>query len=193
MAAQGTGSAFRARLLRPRCPESNADWAFLVLPQEASAKLPRRGRTSIDGLINGVKFRALLEPDGKKGHWLKIDSELLEASGAKVGTAADFEIEAVEEEPEPEIPDDLLAALEDSPGSRATWEQTTTIARVDWVHWVVSAKKAETRSKRISDACDMLARGKKRVCCFDPSGFYSKALCAPEPEDEATNLRDSPR
>jgi hypothetical protein len=26
----------------------------------------------------------------------------------------------------------------------------------------------------------MLASGKGRVCCFDPSGFYSKAFSAPK-------------
>jgi uncharacterized protein YdeI (YjbR/CyaY-like superfamily) len=66
-----------------------------------------------------------------------------------------------------------------APESRATWDATTTLARVDWIHWIVSAKQSKTRAKRIADACDMLASGKKRVCCFDPSGFYSKAFCAP--------------
>jgi len=57
-----------------------------------------------------------------------------------------------------------------SPPARATWEATTTIARIDWIHWIESAKQAKTRASRIADAADMLASGKKRVCCFDPSG-----------------------
>lgn len=28
--------------------------------------------------------------------------------------------------------------------------------------------------------CLMLSAGKKRVCCVDPSGFYSKAFAAPK-------------
>ena len=51
-----------------------------------------------------------------------------------------------------------------------------TIARLDWIHWITSAKQLKTRAKRIGDACDMLASGKKRVCCFDQSGYYSKVL-----------------
>jgi hypothetical protein len=31
----------------------------------------------------------------------------------------------------------------------------------------------------VKDAVDMLASGKARVCCFDPSGVYSKGLCSP--------------
>ena len=83
-------------------------------------------------------------------------------------------------EPEPEVPEDLREALQAAPEARAVWEATTTLARVDWIHWITTAKQAKTRAKRIDDACDMLASGKKRVCCFDPSGFYSKAIRAPE-------------
>src|SRR3546814_7326526 len=52
--------------------------------------------------------------------------------------------------------------------------------RVDWVHWIESAKQAATRSKRVASARDQLAKGKKRVCCFDSSGFYDKSLAAPD-------------
>jgi hypothetical protein len=53
------------------------------------------------------------------------------------------------------------------------------------VHWIESAKQAKTRAKRVEGACDMLAKGKRRVCCFDPSGYYSKAFAAPQAEENA--------
>ncbi len=174
---------FNERLLRPKKPGDGDLWGVVILPKDVSAKLPRRGRTTVDGTINGQSFRALLEPDGQKSHWLRIDEELLEASGAAFGDIVQLEIMPVELEPEPEVPTDLLEALEVSPESRATWDGTTTIARLDWVHWITSAKQAKTRKKRINDACDMLASGKKIVCCFDPSGYYSKAFSAPQIAD----------
>lgn len=183
MANKDTHSQFKARLLRPKKPGDDEAWAFVVLPKDASAKLPRRGRTSVDGTLNGTPFSALLlEPDGQKSHWLRLDSGLLEASGAEPDEVAEFEIAAVAQEPEPAVPEDLDQALQASPEALATWEATTTLARVDWIHWVVTAKQAKTRAKRINDALDKLASGEKRVCCFDPSGFYSKALSAPEAE-----------
>ncbi|WP_231757472.1 YdeI/OmpD-associated family protein [Microbulbifer elongatus] len=174
---------FREKLLRPKVPGDNGGWAFVVLPKEASAILPRRGRTTVNGRINGKTFQALLEPDGRKSHWLRIDKDLLESAGTVHGDVAEFEIEAVDKEPEPEVPSDFDQALMASPQSRATWDATTTIARIDWIHWIESAKQAKTRIKRIQDACNMLAEGKKRVCCFDTSGFYSKALSAPKTAD----------
>lgn len=87
-----------------------------------------------------------------------------------MGEPVCFEVSAVEPEPESKAPADLTEALDASPAAYMTWENTTAVARLDWTHWTASAKQAQTRTKRIHDACDMLAAGKKRVCCFDASG-----------------------
>ena len=60
-------------------------WTFLTLPDAASAKLPSRGMTSIAGTINGHAFRATLEPDGKKSHWLKVTPEIARGRGCAGG------------------------------------------------------------------------------------------------------------
>jgi len=183
MSRNDTKSQFHAKLLRPAMQGVAAPLAFVLIPNEASSKLPRRGRTTIEGSMNGHAFRATLDPDGQKSHWLAISEQLLDAAGVDIGDTAAFEIRAVEQEPEPEVPADLQKALAACPEAMATFEDTSTLARVDWIHWVTSAKQPKTRAKRIGDACDMLASGKRRVCCFDPSGFYSKALRAPEAAD----------
>lgn len=176
-------SRFEARLFRPAKPDGDAPWAFVVLPGDVSETLPRRGRTSIDGTLNGTRFRATLEPDGNLSHWLRIDAALMAAAGVGFGDVAAFEVGPVDEEPEPEVPDDLRRALDASPEARAVWEDTTTLARVDWIHWVVSAKQVATRAKRVDEACDKLRSGQRRVCCFDPSGHYSKAFKPPRAAD----------
>ena len=183
MTRKNTPSRFQAKLLRPAEPR-DASWAFVMLPAEASAKLPRRGRTSVEGMLNGQAFTATLEPDGRLSHWLKVDGRLREAAGAAMGDMVTLEIAPVAREPEPELPPDLRRALDDAPEARAAWDDTTTLARVDWIHWIESTRQAATRAKRVAEACDKLASGKRRVCCFDPSGYYSKAFGAPDAADE---------
>lgn len=178
-----TMSRFEAKLLRPAKTDGDAPWAFVVLPNEVSETLPRRGRTSIDGTLDGHAFRATLEPDGNLSHWLRIDAALLDASGTTFGDVAAFEVSPVDEEPEPAVPDDLRDALAAAPEARAIWDDTTTLARVDWIHWIVTAKQAATRTKRVNEACEKLASGQRRVCCFDPSGHYSKAFKPPKAAD----------
>jgi Bacteriocin-protection, YdeI or OmpD-Associated len=60
------------------------------------------------------------------------------------------------------------------------WSDITPNARRDWIHWITSPKQEETRARRIKNACSMLTAGKRRVCCFDRSGFYSKSMSAPK-------------
>lgn len=180
MTTVDTISRFTATLLRPAKPGDDASWAFIILPREVSEKLPRRGRTTVGGAINGYAFQATLEPDGQLSHWLRVSKQLREGANADFGDVVTLEIMPVEEEPDPEIPPDFLAALKAHPEARSVWDGATTIARVDWIHWITSAKQAKTRTQRIGNACDMLASGKRRVCCFDQSGYYSKAFSAPQ-------------
>lgn len=174
---------FKARLLRPATPK-DAIWAFALLPQAASDKLPTRAMVSIDGTLAGHPFQTTLLPDGQGGHWLRLDAPLLHASGTAIGDTIAFQIAPVAVEPEPEVPADLQQALTDHPAARATWDDITPMARRDWIFWITSGKKAETRSKRIHTACDRLASGKRRACCFDRSGIYSKALSAPKAAEQ---------
>lgn len=168
-----------ARLLRPASPKGAA-WSFLVLPQGASSKLPTRGMTSVDGTLGEHAFRATLAPDGQGSHWLKVSRALREAAGAAVGDDVSIEIAPVAVEPEPRVPADLRNGLARSTAARTTWHDLTPVARRDWIQWITSGKKAETRVKRIAVACDQLASGKRRACCFDRSGIYSKDMSAPE-------------
>jgi hypothetical protein len=169
---------FTAKLLQPAAPEKAGSWTFLILPKDASAKLPSRGMATVEGSINGFPFRATLEPDGQKSHWLKVDRKLREAAGADAGDLVTLEL--APEALETTVPPDLKKALAAAPKARALWSDITTIARTDWIHWIVSARQPETRARRVKNACEMLAAGKRRVCCFDRSGFYSKCFSAPE-------------
>jgi hypothetical protein len=172
---------FKAKLVRPAATAKGGSWTFLTLPKNASAKLPSRGMTTVKGTINGYRFRATLEPDGQRSHWLKVTRKMREAAEADIGDVVTLEIAPSGEEPEPKVPEDLRKALAAAAKARALWADITPIARRDWIHWITSAKRPETRARRVVNACAMLAAGKRRVCCFDRSGFYSKSLNPPEP------------
>ena len=172
---------FKAKLFRPAESAKDGAWTFLTLPKNASATLSSRGMTAVEGTINRFPFQATLAPDGQKSHWLKVYRKLCEAAGAQAGDIVTLEIAPAAEDPEPTIPADLRKALATAaPKARALWSDIAPIARRDWIHWITSAKQPETRTRRIKNACSMLAAGKRRVCCFDRSGFYSKSLSAPK-------------
>ncbi len=161
---------FSAKLSRPEATEkpnkNTGSWTLLTLPKNASAKLPSRDMTMVEGIINGFAFRAALEPDGNGSHWLRVNKALQDAAGADVGDTVTVEITRVGEEPECRVPMDLRKALEAAPSAHAVWAQITPMARRDWVLSITSVKQEETRRRRIEITCDMLASGKRRPCCF---------------------------
>jgi uncharacterized protein YdeI (YjbR/CyaY-like superfamily) len=64
--------------------------------------------------------------------------------------------------PELETPPELNAALDAKPAARATFDNFPPSCRRDYVEWVVEAKRPETRDKRIAQAVEWMAEGKKR-------------------------------
>lgn len=172
---------FEARLYRPVAGKEPVDWLFLSLPDEASRRLSSRGLVAVEGTFQGVGFGATLEPDGQGGHWMKVEKALQQAADVAAGELVTLEIKPAAVEPEPVVPDDLRDALTKGGPAVAleVWADITPVARRDWIHWITSAKREETRAKRVATACDMLAKGKRRPCCFDRSGIYSKGLSKP--------------
>jgi hypothetical protein len=132
--------------------------------------------------LGSSTFAALMEPDGKLAHWFAIPTSTFEHEALQVGQLVTFELSLPAHQPDPVLPEHFRERLGGSPRAMSQWLKTTTLAKIDWVHWMESAKQESTRRERAESAIDMLEHGKKRVCCFDASGFYSKALSCPEAE-----------
>jgi hypothetical protein len=156
---------FSAKLFRPKRNENPGSWT-LTLPKNASAKLPSRGMSMVEGTINGFPFRAALKPNGKGSHRLMIPKTMHDAAGVAEDDTVAAEITRAGEEPEIRVPMDLRAALAAAPLAQAGWNDITPMARRDWIFSISSAKQPQTRRRRIEKACDMLASGKRRLCCF---------------------------
>ena len=88
---------FSAKLFRPEATEKMAgSWTLLTLPKNASAKLPSRDMTMVEGTINGFPFRAALEPNGNGSHWLRVNKALQDAAGADVGDTVTWRLRGSE-------------------------------------------------------------------------------------------------
>ena len=60
------------------------------------------------------------------------------------------------------MPEDLAAALAASPPARATYDAFSPSCRREYLEWVTEAKRPETRARRVGQAVEMMAEGKKR-------------------------------
>lgn len=144
------------------------DSTILRLPGAASEKLPSRGQVSVHGTVNGHEFDTVIEPDGRFGHWIKVDDELRHATGVTAGDTATIEIEPTRDWPEPSVPQDLRAALAAAPQKiQDMWEAITPMARWEWVRWVNATNNPDTRARRVEVSISKMQSGKRRPCCFN--------------------------
>lgn len=150
--------------------EQVAGVAIVRLPAEASAQLPSRGQVAVDAVVNGEPRRLVVEPDGWRGHWLRLETQ-----DATVGRV-EVELAPSSDWPEPEIPGDLQAALDDATDISGTWREITPMARWEWVRWVNATRNPDTRRRRVEVSIDKLRSGKRRPCCFDLSSCTDPEL-----------------
>ncbi len=64
------------------------------------------------------------------------------------------------------VPEDLRRILDSSRAARTAWEDITPLARNEWICWVESVKKIETRKLHIKRTREELIEGKRRPCCW---------------------------
>lgn len=162
-------------------------WTILRLPQNASAKLPSRGQVMVKGTINGFRFQSPLEPDGNWSHWFKVDDGLSKAAKAAAGDTVTMAIEPTKDWPEPEVPADINKALAADAKAHALWVQVTPMARWEWIRWIRSTGRSETRQRRIEVGLSKLRAGERRPCCWnrnlctEPSVSKNGVLLEPTP------------
>ena len=61
---------------------------------------------------------------------------------------------------------DLRKVLNSSSAVRDAWNDLTPLARNEWICWITSVKKPETRRNHIERASTELLDGKRRPCCW---------------------------
>ncbi len=150
----------------------------------------------VEGAINGVPFKTVLEPDGKYGHglkpshWFAPDKKLLDDAHAAAGDTVQVSLKVTREWIEPEVPQDVKKVLSSSPKAEALWKDITPMARWDWIRWIRAVKTQETRQKHLEVMLDKLHKGMRRPCCFnrnlcsEPSVSHNWALLEPQETTE---------
>ncbi len=64
------------------------------------------------------------------------------------------------------LPTDLRKTLNSDPAALEKWEDITPLARNEWICWVESVKKPETRKIHLERTRTELIEGKRRPCCW---------------------------
>jgi uncharacterized protein YdeI (YjbR/CyaY-like superfamily) len=64
------------------------------------------------------------------------------------------------------LPTDVRQMLLSNPKVLALWQDITPLARNEWICWITSGAKAETRDIRMKKALSKMKGGMRRPCCW---------------------------
>ena len=98
---------------------------------------------------------------GDGSHYLVVGKEIRDQIKKSAGDSVKVTLEPDLEDRQVVIPDDLHQVLENQPDARAGFDKLSYSQQKIYVDWILSSKRAETRSSRIEQAVILLAQGKK--------------------------------
>jgi uncharacterized protein DUF1905/bacteriocin resistance YdeI/OmpD-like protein len=137
--------------------ESDQEAVFVRLPEDVVATLGHGKRVPVKVTINGHPYRSTIAVYGGR-YYLPVRKEVREAAGVAVGDQLVVGLEYDAELRTVDLPDELRAALKADPEAARTFETLSYTRKKEMVAWVTSAKRAETRRRRLVQALEMLRR-----------------------------------
>jgi hypothetical protein len=137
-------------------------WTALRIPFDVEQAFGTRARLAVRGSINGFAFRTSIFPDGDGRHSMMVNKTMQKGASASPGDTVRVELAPDDEPRVVAAPSDLDAALGKSRVARAAWDRLAASHQRAFVEWIESAKRAETRSRRVREAVEMVRAGKRR-------------------------------
>jgi uncharacterized protein YdeI (YjbR/CyaY-like superfamily) len=119
------------------------------------------GRQGDDGMGSFGKIASLadLPDDAELAMKLREARDRIDTQGSAVKRTP---IPRQSQKPEIPMPDDFASALAGATSAQLTYDGLSPSHRWEYLDWITSAKRNETRAKRIGEAVAMLAEGKRR-------------------------------
>jgi Bacteriocin-protection, YdeI or OmpD-Associated/Domain of unknown function (DUF1905) len=135
--------------------------AYLVIPFDPDEVWGAKEHHYVAGTIDDRTFRGHLDTDGPRcilpigAAWIR-DNGIGPGASVVVSLAPDgHQIDT--------IAPDIAAALTAEPLARALFASVAPFYRNNFIRWIESAKRPETRARRIAETVAMLKDGRKRL------------------------------
>ena len=148
-----SGREFEAVLERP---DATGAWTFLQVPFDVQEAFGSRARVAVKGTVNGVAIRSSLMPQGDGTHILVVNKSIRDQAGAEAGEAVSVTLERDTAARTVDTPPDLKSALADGGVAPSAFDGMSYSHQKEYVDWIESAKRPETRARRVAKAVSMI-------------------------------------
>jgi hypothetical protein len=129
---------------------------LVPIPREVATKLGLKGFPKIQAMIAGTPYRGSLMPMGDGTYCLGVLKSIQEAAGVGQGDRITVLLELDTAPRTVEPPADLARVLAKDKKAAAAWEQLSFTNRKELAVGLTSAKKPETRERRLKAAVEKL-------------------------------------
>jgi hypothetical protein len=136
------------------------DAAFVELPFNAENVFGKK-RVKVKVWFDGELYRGTLMRMGMDCDWIGLTQELRKKIRKNPGEFVHVVIEEDMEERTLELPEDLSELLQKNKPESDFFHSLAFTHRKEYINWVLSAKREETRLKRLEMMIGMLNRKKK--------------------------------
>lgn len=140
-------------------PEKELNIAFVFIPFDVKQEFGA-SRVKVKATFDGHPYRGLIVNMGH-GYILGVRKDIREAISKQVGDVVQVTIEKDEEERVVGVPAELNKLLAKNAKAKSFFDSLSFTNRKEYALWISSAKKEETKAKRLKEILTKLLAGKK--------------------------------
>ncbi|HKZ75042.1 MAG TPA: YdeI/OmpD-associated family protein [Actinomycetota bacterium] len=146
----------KARFNAQLRPSGSGGGHLVEVPYEVVAKLGGKGRIPVQATFNGVPYRGSIVKMGGV-MMLGVTKAIMAEARVVAGDTVDVKVEKDDAPREVETPPELAKALRKNKAAAAVWDKLSYSHRIEYVGYIVEAKKEQTRARRVGKTIEALA------------------------------------
>ena len=139
--------------------QREGSFTFVAIPFSPHEVWGTRPRYYVTGTINGIAVRGTLGASGQD-YFLRLGAAWIRDSGIEPGANVTVRL-SLEGPQEGNLSPDIAKALSDNNKAMTFFASLPTFYRKNFIRWIESAKRDETRARRITEMIKLLEEGKR--------------------------------
>lgn len=149
---------FDAKIIK----HDSIDAAFIEFPYDVEKEFGEKGQVKVWATFDGYEYRGSLARMGHHCHILGLTQKVRNAIQKQSGDRVHVILKKDDELRIVEIPADFQKGLEQKEQAKLFFDTLSYTNRKHYVQWITSAKRNETRNKRVERSISMLLNKIKR-------------------------------
>jgi hypothetical protein len=147
---------FSSTLIRP---EGVGTWTYLDIPVDISKEFGAKGQVRVKGFINGYAHQTSTRPHGDGRHYIVVNKSIRDAIDVSTGDVVHVIMELDTSQRSVVIPLYFKRVLDSDDKYVELFSKLSYSRQKEFVDWLESAKKEETRTRRMTQSIEMLLEG----------------------------------